>query len=407
MTTVFLFDVDGVLLFEAGYHAALLATVDHFTRRMGWQASQPLVPTDDDVQLMQSVGITSQFDMAPLFLASLIDTHLAILPDLALSSSLPQACTDIKVYNDAHGGRLAGAIEFKWMISKLGLKLKPGEYPAISALRLANKKPAAIFPKLAGTPLLSDLLQNSRDAWKSSVMRLFQNFTLGNQVFEQTYHLQPEVDSGSFLMSYDYPIVPAALLEELAVHQASGAVKVAIFSLRPSSPPREVTSIPLGYSPEAEMALERVGLNNIPVIGCGRIEYIAAQIGSQAALLQKPAPFHALAGILAAVQGKEMPALEQALALCQNKNGMKVSGLSPTEELRIHVFEDSSGGIRSARQAVEILERAGVPVTCFAWGIADDPLRKAALENAGAQVFPETGQAIRRALAIEGIVLSQ
>ena len=75
--TIFLFDVDGVLINPRGYKEALRATVEHFAARMGLEA---MAPSDEDIAIFEACGITSEWDSGPMCVAALL---------LAASENLP------------------------------------------------------------------------------------------------------------------------------------------------------------------------------------------------------------------------------------------------------------------------------------------------------------------------------
>ena len=52
----------------------------------------------------------------------------------------------------------------------------------------------------------------------------------------------------------------------------------------------------------------------------------------------------------------------------------------------ITVFEDTPAGIRSVKQAGIKLQQAGADVTIQAFGITNNPVKKAALESEGARI---------------------
>jgi hypothetical protein len=124
----------------------------------------------------------------------------------------------------------------------------------------------------------------------------------------------------------------------------------------------------LGYAPEAELALELVGLSDIPLMSFGKLEYIAARHGLEPETLLKPSPFHALAGVLAAWTGEELSALNAAHDW--HKSGVLNGAFGKLPKAcELIVVEDTLGGIRSTRAAGEILQKAGFDVTVRAFGL--------------------------------------
>jgi hypothetical protein len=67
--------------------------------------------------------------------------------------------------------------------------------------------------------------------------------------------------------------------------------------------------------------------------------------------------------------------------------------------MRIHVFEDSSGGIAGVRQAAEILRDFSVETEVLGWGIAQEALKVERLQAIHVPVFPDINQALAAALA--------
>ena len=132
-------------------------------------------------------------------------------------------------------------------------------------------------------------------------MRLFQHYSLGSRVFCQTYDLPAEVETESFLHTHDR----SNINDEIRAKLRQPNIYLAGLTARPSAPPREVDDSHFGYAPEAEIALELVGLADIPLIAFGKLEYLAAQRGLDPGALIKPSPVHALAATAAALTGDE------------------------------------------------------------------------------------------------------
>jgi hypothetical protein len=144
---------------------------------------------------------------------------------------------------------------------------------------------------------------------------------------------------------------------------------------RPSAPPREVQDSHFGYAPEAEIALELVGLADIPLIAFGKLEYLAAQRGLDAGALIKPSPVHALAATVAALTGAEWAGLRSAGDWYQTG---KLNGVITDlpHEFELFVVEDTLGGIRSTQAASEILQQSGFNVTTNAIGLTSGSASK-------------------------------
>ncbi len=99
----------------------------------------------------------------------------------------------------------------------------------------------------------------------------------------------------------------------------------------------------------------------IPLIGYGRLKYLAEQMGIQPDAILKPAPLQALAALASAVTETEYPALLWALETFSRFSEGKVQPLEVECEediasqlprkFDLHVFEDfRSGSLPGVRQ---------------------------------------------------------
>jgi len=87
---VFLFDLDGVLVAPLGYRAAIHATLEHFTRRMG--LGDCTSPGEEAIARFESISMTSEWDIVPTCLAAILDALLAEHPSLAMPDTLEEVC---------------------------------------------------------------------------------------------------------------------------------------------------------------------------------------------------------------------------------------------------------------------------------------------------------------------------
>jgi hypothetical protein len=252
--------------------------------------------------------------------------------------------------------------------------LVDGQYPAESAFQAGH------FDSIP-LELRRSLLTTTRSVQASHTMRVFQHYTLGSIDFEKTYGLPLEIETESFLLTHDRSMIDDEIREKLRQHHLSA------FTARPSGVPREVAESVVGYAPEAELALKLVGLENIPLMAFGRLEYLAAQHGLDPATLMKPSPFQALAAILAAWTGEEWSALQAAYDWRENDSLGGLFNQLP-KKFELIVIEDTMGGIRSVRSAGEILQKAGFNAHVHAVGLTSGNAAKAtAFEHAGVQHF--------------------
>jgi len=331
--------MDSVLLHPGGYRAALIETVNHFSRAMGFG---DLAPTHDEIEAFEAAGITSEWDSAPISIA-----------EIALTGQRP------------HYHSLVQRVSAEW---------RKGEYPVEAAHRLISNSKLLTSN---GNLRLENLLLHSRDIRRSPALNIFQQFTLGD-AFEETYGLPKTIEAHSTLLKHDR----AALARPAPPNSA-------IYTARPTRPPRDVPPR-LGYAPEAELGAQLVGLSHLPIIGFGSFQWLAETIGGDPEAYLKPSPVHALAAIGAAIGASESESLRAAEAAARNE------WLSPLQELRgvkgrVTVFEDSARSIVGVREAASLL---GENWECVGVGISPGGPKKLALEKVANRVYPSVNDAI-------------
>ncbi len=399
----FIFDIDGVLVEPKGYRAAVRATQAYFTHAM--QLDDGVLVDDDIYALFEACRVSSEWDMVPLALAILIEKILEAHPELNQVNDLE---TCIQAIRNIPSDRLPNGIDYRTTILAFSTYLNSQEYPAYQVLKLAQSIRSKVeqssepgfpmFPILAQTPILEILLDNTRDIYRSPTTRLFQQFSLGSQAFEQTYGLISEVETPSYLLEYDQSLISQNLGQRLSQLNQSGDLALCAYTMRPSLPPKEAQVEHRGYSPEAEMALQLVNLPGIPLVGYGRIHYLAQQVGWPAEKMLKPSPIQAIAAILAAASRQELTALNTAIKVYQGITGALAS-LTKGDEIVVSIFEDSAGGIEAMQLAENLLTRAGMKIRVHPYGISNHPEKRAALQRYQIPIFQSTEEAVKAALA--------
>lgn len=357
MTKIILLDIDGALVQPLGYRAALRATVKHFL-------GSHIEIEEDVLTNLEKRGISSEWDMAPLIIASYWNSVLLQHPQQNLPDDVFSAAIQLQEI------KLTSPIEI--IIPEF--KLIEGQYPSESALR---ENCFLAIP----LELRKNLLFQTRDIKFSHTMKIFQHFTLGSENFAKTYLLPIEIETESFLLKHDVSNINDEVREKLLQHHVAG------FTARPSRIPVEVAESIVGYAPEAELALELVNLKNIPLIAFGKLEYLASQYQLDPATLVKPSPFQALAGTLAAYIGDEWTALQSAYHWLI-KNELNENFKQLPKEFELIVVEDTMGGIRSVQSAGEVFQKAGFDVSIKSIGLTSGSKAKAdAFEKAGIEYF--------------------
>lgn len=382
------------MLVEAnGYLKALQDTVAHFSRRMGTGAHPP---TEAEVRALEANGLTSEWDSAPTCIAALLLDRLQQEPGFPLPADWPGALAML----EAHPLPLPHP-DYTGLAQRVGKRIAN----QLGATRAAR---AALWEDVMATPsleplyptidaLFDTLLGRTHDFYGAPVTRHFQHLVIGSQGVRQTYGVDPDFESVAYLHEYDRSLLTADVRTRLHESVGRGDVRVALYTARPSLPPVDANVAANGYSLEAELARSLVGLNAYPLIGLGRVHWLAQKVGQRGDYLVKPSPVQALAAIGAAWSGQEAAALEAALALYQDND--LLPPLADIEPGTVHIFEDSPGGIDAVKRAIELLQTAGLDIACQLHGIApaDGPKAKA-MTARDVPIYPSVNEAILDAL---------
>lgn len=387
---VLLFDIDGVLVEPHGYRMTTRTVLKRYTDRMGIDEQYQGDPMMD---YFESRNITSEWDITGLCLAAILDAACAAVPGLDLPADLDAACDRIR-----EAGAGLSLLDFTPVADRLGRPSGPAGTVSEQAYRMSLPGVGdPLYPHLAGHPLLELLLERSRDLCASPVTRLFQQYALGSETFERLYRLPAELVTESYLGCYDIPLLEPELRTRLLDGWRSGALHLAVYTARSSGARGAASLHGLALAPEAEMVLELVGLDGVPLVGGGQVERLSRETGQPASRFMKPSPVQALGAIGAALTRDEISSLIDAARWVADPGAPGLFAELPP--LEIAVFEDSPGSIRAVKRAGEMLSAAGVPNRVRAYGISRSPVKLAALQEAGAALLPDINQALRRVLA--------
>jgi hypothetical protein len=361
MIKIILLDIDGVLVYPGGYRAALRATVNHFI-------GQHFEIDEETLTELEGRGISCEWDMIPLLLASYWTDILLRQPMQDLPPDVLSAGIEINRQRKVDSPTRLLVPEFP---------LIAGQYPAEAAFR------AGCFLSIP-YDLRKNLLTDTRNIRKSHTMRVLQHYTLGSEKFTETYGLPKEFETEPFLLTRDKSLID----HEIRTRLFHPNHRLAAFTSRPCAPPWEVHASHIGYAPEAELALELAGLPDIPLIGYGKLDYLAKQRGLDTATLLKPSPVQALAAIVAAFSGEEWTAVQAAADWQATGRLNEVFSRLPNS-FELIVVEDTMGGIKSTLKAAEILQRARMKITIQTLGLTlgGASNKASAFERAGIPFF--------------------
>ena len=393
--SIVLFDIDGVMVNPRGYRESVKATLKYFFRKMDLINN---LPGDDIPALFESVGITSEWDMIPICLAIAIDTVLEKVKDNnVFLTDFDQTFEYIKNIKKSNL-----EIDYATYINGISNQILNGNVPPGTLLSdIVHGKFANPFNYLSKHPIFSELFLNTRDIHKSLTLQVFQNYVLGNDLFKEVYNKEPVINSSSYLRNYDIPKLNPENNRKICKLLEEGIMNFAIYTARPSLAPREVEDCGYGYSPEAEIAVELNKLIGLPLIGLGKVSYIAQENGINPEELIKPSPYQALAGIFAALTKNELFALELAFDLLYKKENAKILDLFKSSNvdqdgmiIDLHIFEDSMSGIQAGKEASDVLLSVGVKTNFHAWGISQDLIKSNVLKNNGISVYKDINAAL-------------
>lgn len=382
MRNILLFDVDGVLIHPEGYKVALRRTIDYFGSLMG----RPSINfTDDEISIFEACGLTNEWDSAAFAVGLMLTQTLTEHPQLQ-AGTLDGTFANIRQSDHAYPRP-----DFVSHVRQVAARNHNGDAPTSHAL--------AYLQEFANHPFLS-LFLGDIYSLDTPTTRIQQVHTLGSEGFAKTYDMPAPFESESALLVYDVPLLSEDSKAALFNWREHPNHDFVVFTARPSLPPRDADANPLGYAPEGDFAVELLGFHDIQLIGAGQMQWLASQYQRTPGEYIKPYPVQALAAIGAAICGKEAESLHAAAILFEQK---RLTG--PLAELthqpnRVTVFEDSTGGIRATRLAVELLHEAGVEIEFQAIGISPHADKQAALRQVANHVYNDVNEGLVMGLGL-------
>jgi hypothetical protein len=350
-----LLDLDGTLIHDNGYRAAIDATII----RYAMQNKLPVYPpSDDDVYLLHAYGFSNEWDTVA-FIAGIL-----------------------------HQSQDVGQIERPdyqaWTQKTSDFGGLPNERAREALLRDSRQDIH---------PLIHSLLDDVTDVERAVTTRLFAETILGSQLFARHYGLKPALNSTSLLEVLDEPLINARSRDIILAHHSS------VFTARPSLPPGHrlakktdrSDAVPV-HPPEAEIGLQLLHLEHLPMIALGHMQWLADQHGERVYDLTKPSPVQALAAFLTAKGIDERAALNAAYRLWKSiELGTEFLAINGED---IYVLEDNAAGIRACHTAAGLLQPFGIKVKIHGIGIAKALAKRAALSPVCEVIFDDVNDAL-------------
>jgi hypothetical protein len=390
-STFLLFDIDGVLIEPKGYRKAVYDSIIYFLHEIG---EEKISINEEIFTSFEAIGITSEWDMIPLFILCVIENSLDYNhPDKSITDI--QGLTQF-LQNKKH---LPNNDDFISLINKFQLYLSDGYSPSESIFKQfyieENGKPFEnIF---LYTPwVVKDWIGNSRDFGKSIPLRYFQNLTLGSQLFQEISSLEPTIDTESYLSMYDRPLINNETHKMIKDYARKDDFYISMMTARPSkNPGHEETIDVMSCFPEAELAMQCLNMDDLACVGFGAMQYIGKLKGLSGDNFVKPSPVHAMTAILHAgginISEALLDAYEYLFNIKRNKVLEFFHKLS--SPIEIFIFEDSIIGIQSLLKVHDALKSDGINIKFTAFGISTEINKIKALEKENASIFPTINEA--------------
>lgn len=355
MKRLFLFDMDGVLLEHSGYHTALRHSLQHIGHILG----APRVEiTEAQISKFESLSVTNEWDTLAIVAALLLVDLWPLDPNLRLenTSAKNPILTRSKLEIDGFLNAFT-----------------PGDLPGHAAYdKIILENPDLTQEQ---QDHLKYLLHNCRNLHDSLTVNIHQERVLGSQRYQEYYGMEPQLNTESYLLKYDHPLMSSTQFDDLTRWLAQPGHHAGILTNRPCITPAGYLS-----APEAELGAACVGLTQLPIMGSGLLTWYAlTQRGLPEFTYLKPNPVHTLALLQMILGEPAETALAKAAALTDGKGNR--SDWEALEDTRITVFEDSAKGLQSGLAAQGLLGSVGVPVTLFRVGIAADIVKQEAIAD--------------------------
>lgn len=392
------FDIDGVLMNPLGYRQATRDTIAHLFSEIGVNDIE--IP-ESSLSAFEAQGITSEWDMIPLFLLAWMEKCFDLFVPLKKISDRTDLTNYLQTINHTN-------FQPTEIIKIMGKKLRSGMAPSESILKnindgeVSNKFP--LVQKYASW-LIQDLLTSTRDIKVSNSTRIFQNLILGDQVFNEICGLPPQIKTDSYLIKFDEVFLDENRMTMLQNMERQKSVYLCAITARPSLHPSfEISTKSTDYFfPEAELAIKKLGFGNLNVVGYGTIKSVAERIDMNAEALLKPSFIHSLIALAVSCETNFEKILD---FLKSNRNRLEdpdhtfigLDSILPDWVLSnrsfFYVFEDSPVGIQSVKALNKLLVKNGIDSNIIAYGIASDSQKINSLKKENARIFENINQAL-------------
>jgi hypothetical protein len=410
-TTVFLFDVDGVIVEPLGYRAGITQTLKLLIDKLGIENREEILPTAAEISYMEACGLHDVWDITNIVFASILYALNWKLEGMGLNVSdqanVHQRLEAMRIATSGAYGISIKRPDYKSDAALLrsGLEQSQAHPPDVVYNYLVQRGFASPARRTAWKKLLGAFLSGTRSPYESYGTKLFQNIILGSDEFTKTYNLENEYTGPSLLKQEDKVAIDRNTVETIFRLKGQDNFYAGVYTARPSLPPIDKAPLP-GYSPEAELALEASGMSKLPLVGMGMMDWLARKHDRNPESMTKPHTTQALAALLAAIRGNSnSETLELAYEFIHNPSG-DLEDLK-NKNLNVFVFEDTISGITPMHKLRDTLNEKCYQIKLQGLGIATDENKIASLAQVCTQVFPNVNEAFAFAIQNAGLELAQ
>ncbi len=392
---IFLFDVDGVIVNPVAYRLGITKTLVELCEKIGLHSIDSILPNEAEIAAMEAQGVHDVWDITNIIFCDILTT-------IALQGHSVETLTNFPHENTAEHLQALNVLhptiarpDYMQLAHDMASTASHSHPPDL-ALALFRDKLGNVIHNKTWIDLLDRFLVGTRSAYSSYGTRLFQNIILGSRDFERTYELNSEYQGIGLLRAEDITLINRKTVDQLLELNKRQSCAIGVYTARPSLPPKQADTSPVGYSPEAEIALENAGMQSLPLIGMGMMEWLGKQHNERTEDLTKPNTTQALAALINTVTGgQDVLALTEAYAIDKRNQSPGETQLSAISDKKtvVYVFEDTISGIVPLQKTTMMLKSQGFDVRLEALGIATDPNKRAALEKHCKCVFADVNEA--------------
>ncbi len=392
---ILLFDVDGVIVNPVAYRLGVTKTLVELCEKIGLQNINAILPKEAEIAAMEAQGVHDVWDITNIIFCDILTTIALQANPIETLSNFPHDSTTEHLHALKVLHPTVARPDYLQLARYLACTATPSHPPDL-ALQLFRSKLSEVCQNKIWFDLLNRFLIGTRSAYSSYGTRLFQNIILGSHDFERTYQLGSEHRGVGLLRSEDKTLINQDTVDRLMELNGHNYCAVGVYTARPSLPPKLADTSPVGYSPEAEIALENAGMQSFPLIGMGMMEWLGKQHNERTEDLTKPNSTQALAALINTItSGQDVVALTEAYAIDKQEKSPAKTHLAAIRGKKtvIYVFEDTISGIVPLQKTTQMLKSQGFNLQLEALGIATDPNKRAALEKHCNNVFSDVNEA--------------